>query len=225
MSDLFDRALILAALDKLDSELARRSVRADMFVVGGAAIALAYSAEKRTRDVDAVFAEAGTVYEAARAVARRLGLPADWLNDAVRTYLIGEDREARVIVERPHLRVSVGSPPYVLAMKLLAARVEQDRDDIRLLYGSCGYTTAADGIRLLNEMLPGRTLPPATIDLLEVMFGPLAQAPDWPTGLTSTSRPSSAGPARCEVCGRPLRAPSSIAAGVGPTCARKRSSY
>lgn len=96
MSDLLDRETILRALDELASELARRQVRADVFVVGGAAIALAYDTARRTRDVDAVFTNPGTVYGAARTVARRMGLPADWLNDAVRTYVLGEDAEATV---------------------------------------------------------------------------------------------------------------------------------
>ncbi|MHB1533318.1 MAG: DUF6036 family nucleotidyltransferase [Acidimicrobiales bacterium] len=171
MSELLGPAEILAAFDKLASELARRGLRADMFVVGGAAMALAYSPGRRTRDVDAVFSDPVAVYEAARAVARRMGLPRDWLNDAVRTYLLGTDAGARPVYERESLQVGVASPEYLLAMKLLAARVEQDAGDIRVLYRICGYSTPAEGSGLLERYLPDVPLPERTLDLLEELFG------------------------------------------------------
>lgn len=171
MSELLGSGDILAAFDKLSSELARRELRADIFVVGGAAMALAYSPARRTRDVDAAFANPGAVYEAARAVARRMGLPADWLNDAVRSYLLGTDPAARAVYESPSLQVGVASPSYLLAMKLLAARVEQDSEDIRTLYRICGYHEAREGVELLGRYLPGVELPEKTLDLLAELFG------------------------------------------------------
>lgn len=170
MSELLGREEILAAFGKLASELARRRLRVDMFVVGGAAIAIAYSTSRRTRDVDAVFGDPGEVYEAARAVARRMGLPHDWLNDAVRSYLLGDDSGARPVYESDSLQVAVASPQYLLAMKLLAARPEQDQGDIRLLYGLCGLGSRADGLALLARYLPGEDVPGATVELLEAMF-------------------------------------------------------
>lgn len=170
MPELLGREEILAAFGKLASELARRRLRADLFVVGGAAMALAYSAARRTRDVDAVFSDPGEVYEAARAVGRRLGLPPDWLNDAVREYLLGPDADAQKIYEEPSLQVAVASPSYLLAMKLLAARVEQDQADIRLLFTLCGCSTKADGLVVLERYLPGEEVPEATRILLEEMY-------------------------------------------------------
>lgn len=171
MSELMGRELILAAFEKLDSELARRRLRADLFVVGGAAIALAHRRDRRTRDVDAVFEKPAEVYEVARAVAKRMHLPSDWLNDAVRSYMLGEDAAARPTYEGKALQVSVASPGYLLAMKLLAARVEQDASDIKLLYGLCGYSTPREGAALLESYLPGRPLPEETGALHEALFG------------------------------------------------------
>jgi len=171
VSELLDRPTILSAFEKLSSELARRGTRADVFVVGGAAMALAYQAGRRTADIDAVFDRPATVYEAARAVARRMGLPGDWLNDAVRGYLLGGDPDATVVYESDSLHVSVGSAPYVLAMKLLAARAEQDVDDIRALYRLCGFSRVEDGLGLLRRYLPDEPVPEATRELLEAMYG------------------------------------------------------
>jgi hypothetical protein len=218
VSDLLDRDTILRAFGKLDSELARRQVRADVFVVGGAAIALAFDTARRTRDVDAVFTNAGVVYEAARTVARRMGLPADWLNDAVRTYVLGEDADATVTYESESLQVSVASAPYVLAMKLLAARAEFDTADIRLLYAALGMTSRDDGLTLLSRYLGDRPVPDATIDLLEAMFG----SADAPTASRAATAPVT-GPraVTCRRCGRVLKSPASIAAGIGPICASR----
>ena len=48
---------------------------ADVFIVGGAAMALAYDATRATRDVDSLFVPHGIVLDEARNVAEELGLP------------------------------------------------------------------------------------------------------------------------------------------------------
>jgi hypothetical protein len=166
------RKAIIAAFDALSSELAHREVRGRLFVVGGAAMALAYAARRVTRDVDAIFEPKAVVYEAARAVAGQLDLPDDWLNDAVKAYIPGEDSARRVVFSTPSLEVSAASSRYLLAMKLLAARVDQDVDDIRVLYEQCGYATAVEGMDLIERLYPGRAIEPRTQFLLEELFGP-----------------------------------------------------
>ena len=54
---------------------------ADIYVFGGAAMALAYDSRRATRDVDALFKPHGIVLEEAQAVAADLGLPHRWLNE------------------------------------------------------------------------------------------------------------------------------------------------
>lgn len=49
------RTEIQALLEDLDRELERRGATADLFLVGGAAIAVAYDIRRATRDLDAVF--------------------------------------------------------------------------------------------------------------------------------------------------------------------------
>jgi len=55
MQSRLDREQIVNLLTDLGSELAERGVRADLFLVGGAAIALAFNTRRATRDVDGVF--------------------------------------------------------------------------------------------------------------------------------------------------------------------------
>lgn len=166
MTQQFDRAGIEALLRDLSDELAQRDVQADIFLVGGAAMALAYDARRATRDLDAVFAPAQVVRAAAAAVAAKLDLEVDWLNDAVKGFLPGDDPDPRLFFESPSLRVSVASPRYLLAMKLRAARVDVDVDDIRLLYRLCGFTTVDEGLDLLQRSYPPSIIPPKTQYLL-----------------------------------------------------------
>lgn len=60
---------ITALLDDLSAELAAVGASADLFLVGGAAIAIAYDSQRSTRDLDAVFLPTDVVRKAAAAVA------------------------------------------------------------------------------------------------------------------------------------------------------------
>ncbi len=167
--NLLGREEILGLFEDLSRELGSRGTRAELFLVGGAAMALAYDARRSTRDIDAIFEPKEVVYAAAAAVASRHDLPEDWLNDAVKGFLPGADPQARPVFESQALRVDVASPQYLLAMKLLAAR-EQDIDDITALYRVCGFTSAAEGLDLVEAAYPGRAIPPKVRFLLEERF-------------------------------------------------------
>lgn len=157
---MLTRDRILDLFAELNEELRQVGVKGDVFMVGGAAMAVAYDARPATRDVDAIWAPSEAVREAARRVAdRHDDLDASWLNDGVKGFLPGDDRGAsRVVFESDHLSVVAGSPEYLLATKLLASRVSRDEDDILLLYGLLGFTTADEGLGLLERYYPGRPI-------------------------------------------------------------------
>src|ERR671914_179573 len=96
-----DRAEIVAALSALGAALDSRGLRGEMYVVGGAAIALAYDARRSTRDIDAVFEPKAAIYEAAAEVSQALELPPGWLNDVVKGFLAGEDPHAAPVLDVP----------------------------------------------------------------------------------------------------------------------------
>lgn len=75
------------AFRRLGDRLVRRGVVADIHVIGGAAMALAYDARRSTRDIDAVFKPHGVVVEEAQAVAAERGLPRWWLNEQASAYV------------------------------------------------------------------------------------------------------------------------------------------
>ncbi len=72
-----------------------------------------------------MFAPSDDVRRAAQVVAARLALPDDWLNDGAKAFMRGNDPERVVVFEASHLQVAAASPRYLLAMKLLTARVER----------------------------------------------------------------------------------------------------
>lgn len=135
-------------------------------------MALAYDARRSTVDVDATFLPAAEVRAAARRVAVDLGLEPDWLNDGAKAFMPGNDPSQVRVFEGNNLSVAAASPRYLLAMKLLAARADRDQDDIRLLYGLCGFTTAEEGLRLLEHTYPSHVIAARTQFLLQEMFPP-----------------------------------------------------
>ena len=115
MSTGFSRDDINVLLDELNDELRGHGAHADLFLVGGAAIAVAYDRARSTRDLDAVFLPTQVVRQAAQAVAERRGLSSDWLNDAVKGFLPGSDPGATRYYEGDSLTVDVASARYLLA--------------------------------------------------------------------------------------------------------------
>jgi Nucleotidyltransferase of unknown function (DUF6036) len=164
-----DRDEITAALTALASELERRGVSAEMYVVGGAAIALAFDERRATRDVDAVFEPKDVVYEAAATVAERLDLPGGWLNDAVKGFLGGDDPAAAPVLDLPGLRCLAASPEVLLALKVLAHRVGEDEADLRLLAAELGLERA-DEVLAIAERIYGDRLDPAARFFVEEVF-------------------------------------------------------
>lgn len=164
-----DRSEIVTALTALAAELEQRDVTAEMYVVGGAAIALAFDERRATRDIDAVFEPKNVVYEAAGVVAERLGLPGGWLNDAVKGFLEGEDPGAAPVLDLPGLRCLTASPETLLALKVLAHRVGEDEADLRLLAGELGLK-GADEVLAIAERTYGDRLDPAARFFVEQVF-------------------------------------------------------
>lgn len=170
---MLTRQRILDLFGELDRELSASGVRGDVFIVRGAAMTVAYDARPATRDVDGIWHPSQQVRDAAERVASRHDdLEADWLNDGVKGFLPGADGGVpRVVYEGDNLTVSAASPEYLLATKLLASRVSRDEDDIVLLYGLCGFTTANEGLDLIERYYPGRPIEAKVRFLLEELLG------------------------------------------------------
>lgn len=167
----FSQASIRSALEALGEELTRQGIHGQVFIVGGAAMALAYSTRRVTRDIDAVFEPKSAIYIAAAKVADDLGLPEDWLNDAVKAFMPGSDEHARPVPDIRGIEVTTASPRYLLAMKLMAMRFGEDDEDIGVLLRECGLTDVEDAIALVKQMYPLQDPSPKTRFFLEEILG------------------------------------------------------
>jgi hypothetical protein len=166
----FSRAEIVKALQALGDELSSQGVRGQIFIVGGAAMALAYSTRRVTKDIDAVFEPKSSIYKAAGKVADELGLPEDWLNDAAKGFMPGTDKDARPVPDIQGIEITTASPQYLLAMKLMAMRFGEDDEDIEVLVRECGLHSAQEALELLQRMYPAREPLPKTRFFLEELF-------------------------------------------------------
>jgi len=163
------REEIVSALTELGARLSVRGIDGEVYVVGGAAIAMAFDARRATRDVDAVFEPKQEVYVAADEVGAELGLPPGWLNDGVKGFLAGPDDGATTMLEVPGLRVLVASPRILLAMKVLAHRIGEDDEDVRLLARELGLADA-DAVLEVAEEVYGDRLDAAARFFVEELF-------------------------------------------------------
>jgi len=171
----FTRTDILNALQALGDELTCTGVRGQVFIVGGAAMAIAYSTRRVTRDIDAIFEPKASIYEAAAKVAEDIGLPEDWLNDAAKGFMPGHDDNARPVPDIQGIEITTASPRYLLAMKLMAMRFGEDDEDIEVLVRECDLRSAREALELMEQMYPTHEIPPKTRFFLEELFDSTVQ--------------------------------------------------
>jgi hypothetical protein len=165
------RADLERAFTALAHRLAERGVIADVFVVDGAVLTLAYDGTHFTRDLDAVFVPHGVVLDAARAVADSLDLPPRWLKEHAAGYVSGKHQPGRRrVFDHPNLRVSPASPRHVFALKVLAVR-SRDIQDLHALARLIGVQSAETALNVCGEFLPDEPVSPKAERMLREVFG------------------------------------------------------
>ena len=170
--DAFDRETLLRALNMLGERARGAGLVCEIAVFGGSAIMLASDIRNATADVDAVFKTGRDfIYEVQGEIAAELGLPSDWINQAVKRSappVGGADPNLLQFGEYPTdnlgavgLRVFIPTPAYLLAMKIFANRLDTDLEkkvtdesDIIGLMKVTGITTYDGLISLMKECYP-----------------------------------------------------------------------
>ena len=162
---------LVEALKELAELLRTRRTTARLYIVGGAAMAMAYGSDRFTHDIDALILDNHTaVTRAVEEVARRRGLPTSWLNEQATAYMPkGDDVHSRVVFDHPGLRVTAASPERMLAMKVRAARVT-DIADLQLLVDILGYTTPEQVEETALSVFGNEPLPPRSISTIANLF-------------------------------------------------------
>jgi hypothetical protein len=167
---VFEREEIQELLESLADRLAADGIRANLLLVGGAAISMEYGDRPATRDVDAGISPAEPVLAVARQMAQERGLSEDWLNDKVKMFMPHDGiSEAgwKAIVTREHVIVRVAPAHVLLAMKLRAGRGKRDATDIELLLDVCGVSTCQEAEDIFDRCYPNEEIAPRARALLE----------------------------------------------------------
>lgn len=141
MNDVeLDATRIRALLAELDTRLADKGIEAKVFLVGGAAMALAYDARRTTMDIDGVFVPRDVVLDAAAEIAATHHLPKHWLSDGVVQLMpLHDDDHPRSEKIGRALTIEIASPRYLLAMKAMSSRQSRgDLDDAAVLCNDLG---------------------------------------------------------------------------------------
>lgn len=153
--------LILQALAALDVECVKRGIAGEICIYGGAAMVLVFDARSSTRDVDAVFQPKTEIREAALVVSNDLELPPDWLNDGVKGFLSDKGEFSRDSIsgleKLGNLRIVWPAPEYILAMKCMAARMDdssKDREDVAFLVRHLGLETVEAVLAIVERFFP-----------------------------------------------------------------------
>ena len=155
------REEMVDALRALDAECSRREITGELCIYGGAQMVLVFDARSSTRDIDAVFRPKSEIRDAAERVAQDLSLPTGWLNDGVKGFLSGREdlTQERVpdLDGLTSLRIIWPTPEYLIAMKCLAARVDDtatDRDDVQFLIRKLGLTDEREILDIVERFYP-----------------------------------------------------------------------
>lgn len=146
--------------------------KAELFLVGGAVMCLAYAARPSTRDIDAVFRPSAQVRRAAARVATRARVDPEWLNDGVKGFMSAQGDFAPFL-ELDHLRVMVAQPEYLLAMKCLSMRIGaefRDEDDIRYLLRHLDIRSFERALSIITRYYPAERFPQKTLYALEELL-------------------------------------------------------
>lgn len=149
-------------LAEMISKLSDLKERAEIRIVGGAAIALWHNAERgATVDIDAILIPSDTIVRVAKAVARERSWDYGWLNDKARIFLpsgMGQRGEEWLTVyARGDVTVQVASLDMLIAMKLNAAlrRGRREIEDLQVLLAERGVTSVEDAEEIFEAFYPG----------------------------------------------------------------------
>ena len=171
MSPMLDREELIRLLEELSKELRHERVRAQVYVIGGAAMSLGFSRARRTEDVDARIDRGHSqLVKAVQRVGRRHGLPDNWLNEQATSAIPRErDESARTLYESANLTVTGASARHLLAMKLYSGR-EKDREDIKTLVDALKLRKREEAIGIYETLFPDEPLRPRAQALLDATF-------------------------------------------------------
>jgi len=172
-----ERAAIIKAFQEMSDELGRRGTTGELCLFGGAVMVLAFAARVSTKDVDALFQPTHTMREIVRHVGETSDFPENWLNDAAKSFVSARHETIMGnLPQFPHLRLTMPTPEYLLAMKCMASRVgmvESEADDVGDIIFLIRHLRLKDAqvvLELVADYYPANHVPVKAQYLVESLF-------------------------------------------------------
>ena len=167
---MLTRDQLLTALELLSDKLVAEGKMGELLLMGGAAMSLVYDARDMTKDIDALYEPKSDINRLSAEVAKEMNLPNDWLNDGVKGF-ISSTVDAREYLSLPGLQINSVTPEYLLAMKLLSARIsDTDLNDVRYLIAELDIQNAQQAYAILEKYYPKSQVLPKTMYLIEELL-------------------------------------------------------
>ena len=145
-------------LHELVQWLAERGDEATIYVIGGAAVALANPDRTATQDIDGYIRRSDAT-EVLEGIQRERGLEAEWFNwhvHGLQPPVAGPELWREILHDR-EVVLYAANTDALLAMKLNAARAK-DTEEIVFLLRSCGVTSLARAEEVYEHYYPGDAL-------------------------------------------------------------------
>lgn len=167
------RKELLLLLSELSNELTSRSIEANLYIVGGAAMVMAFEARNSTRDIDGRYTPKAVIDQIAAIVGERHDLSAEWLNDHAAMFIspVVDDPSPIPIMAEGSVRITAASAEVMLAMKLRASRPRLDGADIAVLCDKLRITKTEEAITIFEHYYPEDPLPKYARPLLQEALG------------------------------------------------------
>jgi hypothetical protein len=160
MKSMLTKEKILKYFNLLNDELKALDIHGELLLAGGASMCLVHEARDMTKDIDALYEPKSLINQIVKKIAIRENIQENWLNDAVKAYII-PDTPIDSFLNLGNLVINTVSPNYLLAMKMMASRYgEHDYDDIIFLLRKLHISTIDEAIdSLLTFFSPEQILP------------------------------------------------------------------
>lgn len=182
MQVLLSRDDLIRGIKELAVRAEARGIAADIYVVGGAALALKYFDRDATVDIDASARHWDLLEPIVEEIAKDFDWAPSWFNVKVAQLIpsLGKDAEWLLLYSYGEVKVFVASAEVLLMMKLAASRKGRDYRDAELLMATTGLTNFQELEELFSTYFPGDVLPTKALRMLEDILGRGMSLPPTP---------------------------------------------
>ena len=149
--DKLNKEDMLRFFIEINSRLKDINRTGELYIIGGAAISLAFGGRDATEDIDAIYKPRSEIRKIVEIMSEKHSLRSDWLNNDAE-HFVTENMTFTLLFDYSNLKIFHIDAECLLAMKLASARPESypDMDDCLLLMEKLGISEEKELLRLVE---------------------------------------------------------------------------